>query len=49
MRVRPDRSTTDMMFAVRRLQEIGRKAGVYLFMYFIDLQKANDTVDRTPL
>ena len=46
---RPNRSTTDMMFVVRRLQEIGRKAGVYLFMCFIDLQKAYDTVDRTLL
>ena len=46
-RFRPDRSTTDMMFVVRRLQEIGRKAGVSLFMCFIDLQKAYDTVDRT--
>ena len=44
---RPNRSTTDMMFVVRRLQEIGRKAGVSLFMCFIDLQKAYDTVDRT--
>ena len=44
---RPDRSTTDMMFVVRRLQEVGRKAGVYLHMCFIDLQKAYDTVDRT--
>ena len=34
---------------VRRLQEIGRKAGVVLFMCFIDLQKAYDTVDRTLL
>ena len=32
-----------MMFVVRRLQEIGRKAGVSLFMCFIDLQKAYDT------
>ena len=46
---RPDRSTTDMMFVVRRLQEVGRKAGVSLFMRFIDLQKAYDTVDRTLL
>ena len=46
---RPDRSTTDMMFVVRRLQEIGRKGGVYLFMCFIDLQKSYDTVDRTLL
>ena len=44
---RPDRSTTDMMFVVRRLQEVGRKAGVSLHMCFIDLQKAYDTVDRT--
>ena len=46
---RPNRSTTDMMFVVRKLQEIGRKAGVSLFMCFIDLQKAYDTVDRTLL
>ena len=45
---RADRSTTDMMFVVHRLQEIGRKAGVSLFMCFIDLQKAHDTdVDLT--
>ena len=48
-RFRPHRSTTDMMFVVCRLQEIGRKAGVSLFMRFIDLQKAYDTVDRTLL
>ena len=46
---RPNRSTTDMMFVVRRLQEIRRKAGVSLFMCFIDLQKVYDTVDRTLL
>ena len=46
---RPDRSTTDMMFVVRRLQEVGRKAGVFLHICFIDLQKAYDTVDRTLL
>ena len=46
---RPDRSTTDMMFVVRRLQEVGRKAGVSLHMCFIDLQKAYDTVNRTLL
>ena len=38
-----------MMFVVRRLQEIRRKAGVSLFTCFIDLQKAYDTVDRTLL
>ena len=46
---RPNRSTTDMMYVVRRLQEIGRKTGVTLFMSFIDLQKAYDTFDRTLL
>ena len=46
---RRNRSTTGMMFVVLRLQEIGRKAGVSLFMCFIDLQKAYDAVDRTLL
>ena len=46
---RPDRSTTDMMFVVCRLQEVGRKAGVSLHMCFIDLQKAYHTVDCTLL
>ena len=46
---RPDRSTMDMMFVVRRLQGVGRKAGVSLHMCFIDLQKAYDTADRTLL
>ena len=44
---RPGHSTTDMTFVVRRLQENRRKAGVSLFMCFIDLQKAYDTVHRT--
>ena len=44
-----DRSTTDMMFVVRRLQGIRRKAEMSLIMCFIDLQKAYDTVDRTLL
>ena len=46
---RPDRSTTDMMSVVRRLQEVRRKAGMSLFMWFIDLQKVHDTVDCTLL
>ena len=45
--LRPHRLTTDMVFAVRRLQELGRKARVPLFLCFIDLQKAYDSVDRT--
>ena len=44
---RPDRFTTDMIFMVSRLQEIGRKAGVSIFVCIRDLQKAYDTVDRT--
>ena len=46
---RPHLSTTDMMFVVQRLQELRRKARVPLFMCFIDLQKAYDSVDRTLL
>ena len=46
---RPDRSTTERLFVIRRLQQVGRKAGVSLHMCFIDLQKAYDTVDRTLL
>ena len=44
-----NRSTPDMLFVVRRLQRVGRKAGVSPFMCFIHLQKAHDTVDRTLL
>ena len=43
---RPRRSTLDMIFAVRRLQEHGRKARVPLCLCFIDLQKSYDSVDR---
>ena len=46
---RPDRSTMDMMFVVRRLQKVGWKAGVSLHMCFVDLQNAYGTVDRTLL
>ncbi|MEO0565068.1 MAG: reverse transcriptase family protein [Chloroflexota bacterium] len=46
---RPRRSTLDMMFAVRRLQELGRKARVSLCLCFIDLQKAYDSVDHSLL
>ena len=38
-----------MMFMFRRLQELGRKARVPLFLSFIELQKAYDSVDRTLL
>ena len=46
---RPDRSTIDIMFSLRRLQEIRRKAGASFFMCFIDLQKAYESVDCTLL
>ena len=46
---RPRRSNKDMMYIMRRLQELGRKARVPLSLYFIDLQKAYDSVDRTLL
>ena len=46
---RPNRSTTDMMFVIRRLQELARKKRIPLYVYFIDLTKAYDSVDRTLL
>ena len=46
---RPNRSTTDMMFITRRLQELARKKQIPLHVSFIDLTKAHDSVDRTLL
>ena len=46
---RPHRSTVDMMFVVRRLQELAKKKDTPLFMYFIDLDKAYDSVGHTLL
>ena len=43
---RPARSTIDMLFVVRRLQELGLERKIPLYMCFIDLQKAHDSVDR---
>ena len=43
---RPARSTIDMLFVVRRLQELGRARKTPLCMCFIDLQKAYDSVNR---
>ena len=37
---RPNRSTTDMMFVIRRLQELARKKRIPLYVCFIDLAKA---------
>ena len=46
---RPNRSTTDMMFVIRRLQGRARKKRIPLYVCFIDLTKAYDSVDRTLL
>ena len=43
---RADRSTSDMTYVVRRLQETGRKTGVSQFASFIS---KGDSVDRTLL
>jgi hypothetical protein len=43
---RPGRSTTDMLFALRRLMEIADTKNTPLYLCFVDLQKAYDTVDR---
>ena len=43
---RTGRSTTDIMFVIRRLQKLGRKEHVPLYMCFVDLQKACDSVNR---
>ena len=46
---RPNRFTTGMMFVIRRLQELARKKRIPLYVCFIDLTKAYDSVDRTLL
>ena len=43
---RPARPTIYMLFVVRRLQELGRRRKLPLYMCFVDLQKAYDSVDR---
>ena len=44
--VRHDQQSVDMLFVVRRLQELGRERKIPLYMCFVDLQKAYDSVDR---
>ena len=44
---RPNHSTIDMMFVIRRLQELAPKKRIPLYLCFIDLTKAYDSVDRT--
>ena len=46
---RPQRSTVAMMFVVRRLHKLARKKDTPLYLWFIDLTKAYDSVDRTLL
>ena len=46
---RPNRATTDMMFVIRRLQELTRKRRIPLYLCFIGLTKAYDSVDLTLL
>ena len=46
---RPQRSTTDLMFVVRRLQELGRTSNTSLEICFIDLAKPYGSVDRVLL
>ena len=43
---RPARSTVDVLFVVRRLQELGRAKTNPPYMCFICVQKAYDSVDR---
>ena len=44
-----ERSTTDMMSVIRRLQELAQKKRIPLYVCFIDLTKAYNSVDRTLL
>ena len=46
---RPNRSTNDLMVAIRRLQELARKKRIPLYVCFIGLTKVHDSVDRTLL
>ena len=46
---RANHSATDMMFVIRRLQELARKKRIPQYVCFIDLTKAHDSVDRTLL
>lgn len=46
---RPNRGTTDMIFCARQMQEKSREQGQPLYMAFIDLVKAFDSVNREAL
>ena len=42
---RPARSAIDILFVVRGLQELGQASKIPMYMRFIDLQSAYDSVD----
>ena len=44
---RPNRCTIDIMYVILRLQELARKKRIPLYVCFIDLTKAYDSIDRT--
>ena len=46
---RPNHFTTDMMFVIRRLQELARKKQISLYVCSMNLTKAYGSVDRTDL
>ncbi|XP_033111734.1 uncharacterized protein LOC117112703 [Anneissia japonica] len=46
---RPSRSTVDMIFSLRQLQEKCREQQMPLFIAFVDLTKAFDTISRAGL
>ena len=46
---RPNHSPTDMMFVIRRLQELARKKRIPLYVCLIDLTKAYDSIERIHL
>ena len=46
---RPNRSTTDMIFVIRRLRRLTRKKQIPSYVCFINHTEAYDSVDRTLL
>ena len=46
---RQERSTIDMVFSLRQIQEKSIEQGLDLYMVFVDFRKAFDTVDRNML
>lgn len=42
----PQRSTVALLLVTRRLQELGRKREIPIFLRFVNLQKAYDFANR---